>query len=89
MEVISLREGLPKVLQHCLYFGQQAPELNLFRLKKELHFAFHPPKLVTCFWVFQLQREPLHSEFWGWRSRCQCFMLLYTVYTDLGLLPPF
>lgn len=42
--VISLREGLPKVLQHCLYFGQQAPELNLFRLKEELLFAFWPLK---------------------------------------------
>lgn len=38
--VISLREGLPKVLQRCLYFGQQVPELNLLRLKEELLFAF-------------------------------------------------
>lgn len=36
------KEALPKLLQNCLYFGEQAPELNLFGLQEELLFAFEP-----------------------------------------------
>lgn len=50
--LISLRKGLPKAPQRRLYFEQQVPELNLFRLKEELLFAFWPLQQVTCLWVF-------------------------------------
>lgn len=52
--VLSMTKRLPKVLQ--LIIGEQAHELNVFRLKEELLFTFWPPKWVTLLWIFQLQR---------------------------------